>query len=124
MLFERKPWPVGEGMHVFIAPGVANWNFQLLKVILVHKTGDPRSILGAKFGLGGLPLLLAFGKPRFQEAGIVTLFRPGNLQFSQGSSVREIQLSWPDNEKHRVVMLAINKPGDNAAGTPRSMVDA
>ena len=124
MLFERKPWPVGEGIHIFGAPGAATWNFQLLRIILVHKTGDARSILGAKFGLGGLPLLLAFGKPRFQEAGIEALFRPGKLKVSQGSSVREIQISWPDQEKHGVVTLAINGPGDDASGAPRSMVDA
>lgn len=123
LLFERKPWPIGEGMHIFVAPGSGIWKFQLLRIILVHKTGDPRSILGAKFGLGGLPLLLAFGKPRLREAGIETLFRPGKLQVSQGSSVKEIQLSWPDQEKHGVVTLMINGPGDDASGAPRSMVE-
>lgn len=125
MLFERKPWPAGEGMHIFGATGAATWNFQLLRIILVHKTGDPRSILGAKFGLGGMPFLLSFGKPRFYEAGIESLFRPGIIQVSQGSSVREIQLLWPDQEKHGVLTLAIEKPNDgaSASGTARSMVD-
>jgi len=123
MLFERKPWPAGEGMHIFGATGAATWNFQLLRIILVHKTGDPRSILGAKFGLGGMPFLLSFGKPRFYEAGIESLFRPGIIQVSQGSSVREIQLLWPDQEKHGVLTLAIEKPNDGASGTARSMVD-
>ena len=123
MLFERKPWQPGEGIHFLGFPGAATWNFQLLRIILVHKTGDAQSILGAKFGLGGLPFLLSFGKPRFYEAGIEPLFRPGKIQVFQGSSVREIQLLWPDQEKHGVVTLAIKGPNVGASGGPRSMVD-
>jgi hypothetical protein len=123
LLFDRKPWPVGEGMHIFGVQGAATWNFQLLRIIPVYKTEDARSILGAKFGLGGLPFLLAFGRPRFWEAGMEAFFRPGKLQVCQGSSVREIHLSWPDQEEHGVVTLVIKGPNDGALGTPRSMVE-
>ena len=89
LLFGRKPWPVGEGMYIFFVPGALTWNLQLLQVIPVYKTEGARSILGAKFGFGGPPFLLAFGRPRFWEAGMEAFFRPGKLQVCQGSSVRE-----------------------------------
>ena len=107
---------------MFAASGAATWNFQLLRIIPVYKTGDARSILGAKFGLGGLPFLLAFEKPHFWEAGIEAIFRPDKLQVYQGSSLREIEFSWPDQEKHGVVVLTIERPSDGGPGTPRSMV--
>ncbi len=87
------------------------------------ETGDPRSILGAKFGLGGLPLLLSFGKPHFYETGIESIFRPGKIQVSQGSRVREIQFLWPDQDKHGVLTLAIERTNDGASDIPRAMVD-
>ena len=95
-----NPWPAGAGLHIFGTPGMASWYFTLVRVISVVTTEDPSRIAGAKFGIGGLALLLAFGKPRFTEPGMQALYRPASLLIERNGKQNQHLLSWEDHGAH------------------------
>lgn len=92
ILFKREPLPDGWGLHVFGEPGSSTWFFNLVRVISVQdKNGN---IAGAKFGIGGLAFLLAFGKPIFSESKIHSIYRPDNIIVEKDAKTKEINFSW------------------------------
>lgn len=92
ILFQKRPFAENSGLHFFTLPGNVAWKFNLLRVLSVQdKHGN---IAGAKFGIGGLAALLAFGKPSFEEAGIESLYRPTNIQIIKGTNTKSIEFSW------------------------------
>jgi hypothetical protein len=96
ILFQRKPFAEGSGMHIFGAQGNGSWFFNLVRIISVNdKSGK---ILGAKFGIGGLAFLLAFGKPQFAEDGIQSIYRPQSIIFQKEAHEKRLGFSWPYGE--------------------------
>jgi len=93
ILFQKEPFPKGSGMHVFSELGRVSWFFQLVRVIPV--LNKKRGIAGAKFGIGGLALLLAFGKPQFEEKSIQSMYRPRSIVIEKKENAKRINLSWP-----------------------------
>ena len=93
ILFERDPFPDDHGLYVFGQPGsAAAWYFNLVRIIAVlDKNGR---IAGAKFGIGGLALLLAFGKPIFEEAGFFSIHRPEFINIKKDTKTKALKLSW------------------------------
>ncbi len=47
-----------------------------------------------RFGLGGLPFLLAFGRPNFEEDGMKALFRPNGIALHKDGSTKRLQFNW------------------------------
>jgi hypothetical protein len=93
ILFRNEPFPNGWGMHLFSELGTVSWFFQLVRVVPV--LNEKRSIAGAKFGIGGLALLLAFGKPQFEDGSIQSMYRPKSIVVRRKGNAKKINLSWP-----------------------------
>lgn len=105
ILFQRRPFPEGAGLYIFGEPGPATWYFNLLRVISVRNNrGD---LAGAKFGIGGLALLLALGTPRFHESGVESIYRPARLQIHRGRNIKEFLISWSRYQGSGSVFLRI-----------------
>lgn len=108
ILFEREPFPEDSGMHIFGEPGSSGWFFNLVRVISVQdKKGD---IAGAKFGVGGLALLLAFGQPLFSEEGIQSLYRPQSIVIEKDAHTKRLDFSWPGSKGAGSLHLKIANP--------------
>jgi len=115
ILFEREAFPNASGISIFGTSGSASWFFNLIRVISVRdKEGD---IAGAKFGVGGLALLLAFGKPLFTEKGMQALYRPKSIVMEKGGNAKRFDFSWPSNEGGGSLHLRLT--GRIRAGTSR-----
>ncbi|OFW26674.1 MAG: hypothetical protein A3H97_00760 [Acidobacteria bacterium RIFCSPLOWO2_02_FULL_65_29] len=101
ILFGQQAWPECEGLYVLTPEdGNAAWRFQLVRVELVFNESRTR-IVGAKFGLGGFALLLAFGKPRKQgPGGVEAQHRPGAIVLEREGRAHRYAFSWDDNGKH------------------------
>jgi len=96
ILFQNRPFPKDSGLYFFGAPGLVKWNFNLMRMSSVQdKSGK---IAGAKFGIGGIATLLAFGKPIFEEAGIDYLYRPSSLVFQKESNAKHFEFSWGSHQ--------------------------
>ena len=122
ILFQREPWPVGTGMHILVAPGAAAWYFTLVRVILVTATEDPTQIRGAKFGIGGLAVLLAFGRPRLTEPGMEAIYRPESVLIETNGKHHQHMLSWDDDAIHGSVTLELIRPIEESTTAPRPIV--
>ena len=114
ILFRRESWSEGSGLYFFGAPGEARWRFQLVRMILVKLTGDPARIAGAKFGIGGLAMLLSFGTPRFAECGMESLYRPKSLTFEKNAKQNTFNLDWNDQLPHGSVVLRETTPSSKS----------
>ncbi len=120
ILFQRQPFPEGCGMHIFGEPGSSGWFFNLLRVISVRdKKGD---LAGAKFGIGGLAFLLAFGRPLFSEEGIQSLYRPKSIVIEKDCNTRRLDFSWAHSEGGGHVQLQIARPIGNGDSKYRPIV--
>ena len=122
ILFQREPWPAGAGLHIFGAPGAASWYFTLVRIISVTTTEDPSRIAGAKFGIGGLALLLAFGTPRFTELGMQVLYRPASLLIERDGKQNQHVLSWDDHGAHGAMTLRVTGATASTTEGPRPIV--
>lgn len=92
ILFEREEFPQGWGLHIFGEEGGATWFFNLVRVISIpDKTGK---IAGAKFGIGGLVLLLAFGKPDFSDSRVKSIYRPRGIIIEKDAKTKTLDFSW------------------------------
>lgn len=99
ILFGRASWPTGEGLYVLMPTnGDAAWRFQLVRVGLIFNDGRTR-VVGAKFGLGGLAFILAFGKPR-TELGVEAQYRPGAIVFEREGRSHRYTFPWDDGDRH------------------------
>jgi len=107
VLFQRQPFPDRAGIHFFGMPGPAGWYFNLLRVISVpSKQGN---IAGAKFGIGGLEVLLAFGKPQFMETEFQSRYRPESLLIHRDSNTKKFDFSWGDHVGEGSVVMRIEE---------------
>jgi hypothetical protein len=105
ILFQREPFAEGSGMHIFGAPGSAGWFFNLVRIISVgNKSGK---ISGAKFGIGGLAFLLAFGKPQFSEEGVQSFYRPRRIVIQKEANEKRLGFLWPHGEGTGSVHLQV-----------------
>ncbi len=120
ILFGREPFPEGSGLHLFGEPGRAGWFFNLVRVITV--LDKKRNIAGAKFGLGGLALVLAFGKLRFEEDGMQSLYRPHAILIENGGTVKRLEFSWPPGTGGGSVYLNLGGPIEDESKTLRLIV--
>lgn len=123
ILFQRKPWPDGEGMHILTAPGALGWYFTLVRVTLLTVTQDRSRIAGAMFGLGGLALILAFGTPRLTGPGMQALYRPARILIEKDGRQNQHVLSWNDQGVRASVALQVTSEIDDPATGPRPMVE-
>ena len=92
ILFEKEKFGKDCGFYFFGFEGNASWFFNLVKVISVRD--DKNMFAGAKFGIGGLSLLLALGKPNFENPNMKYMLRPKRIVFSKGEISKNIVLSW------------------------------
>ena len=86
-------------------------------------TEDPSRIAGAKFGIGGLALLLAFGTPRLTEPGMQALYRPASLLIERDGKQNKHVLSWDDHGAHGTMNLRITGGGIASGAGPRPIVE-
>ena len=120
ILFQRERFPEGSGMHIFGKPGSSGWFFNIVRVILVlDKKGN---IAGAKFGVGGLALLLSFGKPLFSEEGIQSFYRPQGIVIEKDANTKRIDFSWPNSKGVGSVHLQIARPIEEGDSKIRPIV--
>jgi hypothetical protein len=120
ILFRDKAFPENHGLHFFGKSGKASWMFNLLRVICVPtKQGG---IAGAKFGIAGIPILLAFGEPDFGDADFSSYFRPDSIEISKGSSTKRMDFKWHGNKGGGTVTLRVEGPIDPDAELPLPMV--
>lgn len=99
ILFGRESWPAGEGLYMLMpANGNAAWRFQLVRVALMYNAARTR-VVGAKFGLGGFALLLAFGKPK-SEGDVQAQYRPEAIVLEREGRCHRYAFPWGDNGKH------------------------
>jgi hypothetical protein len=122
ILFQRKSWDDETGLYIFAIPGNVSWMFQLVRVMSVSATNDPKRIAGAKFGIGGFAMLLGFGKPRFFEPGFETVHRPASLIFEMNGKQNQHLLFWEDRKHHGSIGLRIQESLEDAVGNSRPMV--
>lgn len=106
-LYQKRPFPEQSGIHFFGIEGTASWYFNLLRIISVP--GKLGGIAGAKFGIGGLAVLLGFGKPIFEEAQFQSLYRPASIRITKGSGIQNLNFSWKDYEGKGSLTLHIDK---------------
>jgi len=105
ILFQNRSFPENSGLYFFGSPGMAKWSFNLVRIFSVQdKTGK---IAGAKFGIGGIATLLAFGKPIFEEHGIEFLYRPASLVFQKDSNIKRFDFSWGNHQGYGSVNMRI-----------------
>lgn len=121
VLFQKEPFPEGSGMHVFGEAGSSvSWFFNLVRVIAVQ---DKKSdIAGAKFGIGGLALLLVFGKPLFWEDGIQSLYRPRSIVIEKGANTKRLDLSWPNSKGTGSLCLQVSETIEGGDSKYRAIV--
>jgi len=120
MLFRGRPFSENHGLHFFGKLGKASWLFNLLRVISVpDKRGH---IAGAKFGVGGVPILLAFGKPDFGDPEFGSYFRPDSIEISRGRSIKRIDFTWHGDKGGGTVTLQIEGLLDPEGEVPIPMV--
>lgn len=121
ILFGKEAMPADRGLHVFGQPGSATWFFTLVRVLSVKdKEGN---IAGAKFGIGGLAFLLAFGKPIFSELGMESFYRPGKINVQKDGKTKQIEFYWGrDTGEASIVHLAIQGVIDDGDSIPRPVV--
>jgi len=120
ILFRDKAFPEHHGLHVFGKAGEASWMFNLLRVISVpDKLGR---VAGAKFGIAGIPILLAFGKPDFEDPEFSSYLRPDAIEISKGSVARRIEFVWRADKGGGTVTLQLGGPIDPEGQFPLPMV--
>ena len=71
ILFRDRPFPEHHGLHLFGKLGPAGSISTSLGSSASSMQGN---IAGAKFGIGGIPILLAFGEPHFEDPGTSSFF--------------------------------------------------
>ena len=120
ILFRDKPFPQHHGLYFFGKLGKASWLFNLLRLISVPtKQGD---IAGAKFGIGGVPILLAFGKPDLGDPQFSSYFRPDSIEISKGGNIKKIDFKWHGDKGGGTVTFQIEGPLDPDGELPLPMV--
>jgi hypothetical protein len=122
ILFGKENLSKNHGIYFFGIPGVpASWFFNLIAVRLVRNNRG--EIAGAKFGLGGLPTLLAFGKPIFHEENMTELFRPSKLIFIKDGKNKEISFIGPEFEGNGSIISHVGgQVESNSRNFPRPLV--
>ena len=120
LLFKRETFPNNFGLYIFGEPGNTIWYFNLVRVISVKDTNN--NIAGAKFGIGGIPFLLAFGKPTFHEKGFDHIYRPQSIKFNKSGKTKEINFIWPNESKTGSISLTFPNFVENTNQYPRLMV--
>ncbi|MFQ6028702.1 MAG: hypothetical protein ACE5Q6_14550 [Dehalococcoidia bacterium] len=92
VLFEQEPFADNHGLYIFgQAGGGAAWYFNLVRVISV--LNNEGRIAGAKFGVGGLSLLLAFGEPKFEDEKFNSIYRPESILVKKGGATKTLKFS-------------------------------
>ncbi len=120
VLFRRRGFDEGHGIHFFGVPGPATWYFNLLRVIPSLDKGG--KLAGARFGVGGLAVLLAFGEPQFEEPGFDSRYRPESLMIHKGSNTKKLAFSWGNYEPTGSVFLRFEGIADENSTLPRPIV--
>ena len=79
-------------------------------------------LAGAKFGIGGLAFLLAFGKPIFEESNMRSIYRPDRIVFEKEGHLKEIEFSWSLKGTGGSVFLQIGETIEDSDSIPRPIV--
>ena len=106
ILFEKELFPDGSGLHIFGETGRGIWFFNLVRVFSVQDTNST-NIAGAKFGIGGLAFLLAFGRPNFSESSMRSILRPDKLSFEKNCKTKEINFTWGEYQPGNSIKIRI-----------------
>jgi hypothetical protein len=120
ILFRGKPFPKQSGMYFFGKLGRASWEFNLLRVISVLNNHD--HIAGAKFGIGGVPMLLGFGNPGFDDPEFRSFYRPACLEVRKGDNAKRIEFSWHEYGGGGTVFMQLEGPIDQDGANPIPLV--
>lgn len=119
ILFRRAEMPDNWGLYFFGMSGKVSWFFNLVRMISVpSKSGG---IGGAKFGIGGLAMLLALGRPAFEDPRIISVHRPRSLVFASRESEYSVDLSWL-GRGGRSLRLQVGEECTRELPHPRSIV--
>lgn len=129
ILFEREPIADGSGLHIFGEMGSSRsesgrssvWFFNLVRVSTVLDKN--RRIAGAKFGIGGLAFLLAFGKVTFHDPTIQSIYRPGKISIERDAETKVINFSWGRYTGGGSVELMIAGPADAGDSKAKPIVE-
>jgi len=104
-LFQIKPIPSGLGLYFFGEQGMTRWIFNLVRIYSVStRTG---AIGGAKYGIAGLPFLLAFGNPDFEDSSVEKVYHPSQIMIKNGGNSSEININWGDEKPNERIILTL-----------------
>ncbi|MBE3142232.1 MAG: hypothetical protein IMZ53_16805 [Thermoplasmata archaeon] len=79
------------------------WEFSLIKMDSIDNLNG--HIAGAKFVIGGLPLLLTFGLPVSRKFGSNYLHRPSGIVFGINNKKKGVQFNWTNYAHSQWVLL-------------------
>lgn len=91
-LFQKIELPDDFDLYFPMKLGLTKWEFSLIKMDSIDNLNG--HIAGAKFIIGGLPLLLTFGPPVSSKFGFNYLHRPSGIVFGINDKKKGIQFNW------------------------------
>jgi hypothetical protein len=91
-LFQRIRFPDGSGLYFPMKHESLKWEFNLIKMNSIDSRDG--HIAGAKFIIGGLPILLTFGPPMSSIPNSNYLYRPLGIVFGIKEKKKGIQFNW------------------------------
>jgi hypothetical protein len=91
-LFQKIKLPDDSGLYFPMKLESAKWEFSLIKMDSIDNLNG--HIAGAKFIIGGLPMLLTFGHPVSSKFDFNYLHRPSGIVFGINDKKKGIQFNW------------------------------
>jgi hypothetical protein len=91
-LFQKIELPKDSGLYFPMEHETPKWEFNLLRMDSINNLNG--HIAGAKFIVGGLPILFTFGPPVSRKFGSNYLHRPSGLVFGINDKKKGIQFNW------------------------------
>jgi hypothetical protein len=91
-LFQKIKLPDDSGLYFPLKHESTKWEFNLIKMDSIDSLNG--HIAGAKFIIGGQPMLLTFGQPLSSKVGFNYLHRPSGIVFGINNKKNGIQFHW------------------------------
>jgi hypothetical protein len=91
-LFQKTKLPDDSGLYFPMKNESPKWEFNLIKMDSIDNLNG--HIAGAKFIIGGLPMLLTFGHPVSSKLNFNYLHRPSGIVFGVNDKKKGFQFNW------------------------------
>lgn len=87
------------------------WEFNIMKMDSIDNLNG--RIAGAKFIIGGLPMLLTFGRPISSKFDFNYLYRPSGIVFGFKNKKKGFQFNWRKYIPNQWVLLNLEATPNN-----------